>query len=617
MSFVKSFLKHFLLKPKSLFFFYVLAGMHIFLKFLLGLVLVFKDGYGFFTLVSPPQSIFLASSGVVLSYIVAKLMEIAVPERYLRRVQIGLLFIFQLFLIANFITHSYFKSFINYGLIMFNGAGVRELFSYFVGALNIFSVSFIALTVVLLFLFVKKKNNLFSSAIPSLIMLLISLVMWPVYGENFGKGIKGWLVRNPLMDLVDSTLSASGKKNTITDYDDSISEFKKPEGPVYGKYSNNFDFEKPALKKPNVLFILTESLPKDKTPMNPEFNSPMPTIKSLMQRSIVFPSFYTVFPATSRSFISYHCGMYPNSGYSTITKYRPDFDCDSITGRLKNMGYKTGFFTASMFTYDNMHKTSLIKSYGEYKDFFPLQSKAKHNSLTAQAVEEEVVVAELLDFLKKDRDKPFFATYFAFWDHSPYHLPFRDISHLSKIDQYRETLKYLDDMFDLLLKEMEKEGLLENTIVVFAADHGEGFGVHGNYNHVGHVYQDDINIPFMISLPGQKTAVENNRLGSNVDFATTLFSLMGLEPSESWQGQDLLSKDYVTRPKLFFSRSRVHTNGIIDGNYKYFYNLKTGKEHLYDLAADPGEKKNLLKEKNHTQKHTARSLINGLNIRIG
>ncbi len=595
----------FILKPKSIPFFYALASMHIFFKVFLGLTLIFKSGYTFFTLVAPPQSLLLASAGIVLSYATAKLFEL-IPQKIVKKVQIITLFIFFFFLTANFIVHSYFKTFINYGLIMFNGAGFVELLNYTLAAINIFSLSFIILSIGAIIFFIGAKNykNKKHTQIILFFLLIFFSLAWPGIGENTSHGMQGWLLRNPLMDLIDTTISEiKSNHEEIKNYK-IIKNFKVPQKPIFGHYKTDFNFKKPELNHPNVLFILTESLPFYKTPLNPHTKIKFPTIKKLMNRSIVFKSFYTVFPATSRSFITYHCGIYPNSGTETISKYKPDFDCDSILKRVKKAGYKTGFFTASMFTYDNLNKTKLLKTYDVYKDFFSMQKEAKHNGITAQAVEEEVVIKELVKFLTKTKqeNKPFFATYFAFWDHAPYRLPFRDISNLPFKKRYEITLHYLDKIFAQLFSQLEKEGLLKNTIIIFSADHGEGFGEHGNYNHVGNVYQGDIHIPLLISLPGQTESIINNRLTSNVDFAPTLFSLMNLKKSTKWEGQDVLSNNYVAKPVLFFSRSSFYTNGIIDGNYKYFYYFSSNKQYLFDIFKDPKENNNLIKEKKEMAK---------------
>ncbi|HUT77979.1 MAG TPA: sulfatase-like hydrolase/transferase, partial [Polyangia bacterium] len=168
---------------------------------------------------------------------------------------------------------------------------------------------------------------------------------------------------------------------------------------------------------------------------------------------------------------------------------------------------------------------------------------------------------------------------------------------LPVFERYLRTLDYTNTVITDLLGRLEADGLLDDTIVVVTADHGEGFAQHhrGNVNHViGHLYQQNVNIPLLIRVPGLPGPVKNPRLGSTVDLAPTLFGLLGFEAPDSWQGQDLLSPSYRPRPVLIFSRARRHGSGIVDGNLTWFRFEGTTEEHLFDIKADPHEQHDLI-----------------------
>jgi arylsulfatase A-like enzyme len=138
--------------------------------------------------------------------------------------------------------------------------------------------------------------------------------------------------------------------------------------------------------------------------------------------------------------------------------------------------------------------------------------------------------------------------------------------------------------------------VLDDTIIVFTSDHGEGFATHhaGNLNHlVGLVYEQNGHIPLLVRIPGMRAGVENPRLGDHVDLAPTLFGLLGRSAPASWQGRDLLAERFESRPVLFMSRQKRRANGLVDGRYKYFFFDDKEEEHLYDLAEDPFEQRNL------------------------
>lgn len=238
-----------------------------------------------------------------------------------------------------------------------------------------------------------------------------------------------------------------------------------------------------------------------------------------------------------------------------------------------------------------------MRNFDVYRDFLTLRSQARFNDISAPAVEEEAVADSVLRFIKADRNRPFFAVYFMFWNHAPYRLPFEDISSLTPRERYRRGNEYLDQILRGLIATARREGLLDNTILIAAADHGEGFALyHDNVNHVGHIYQEDVRIPLLIHLPGLGRHV-TDRLGSTVDFAPTVASLLDLPRPASWQGQDLLAPAFSPRPVLLYGRSAVAANGLVDGNYKYIEYLDGSKRLLCDIERDPHEQRNLATER--------------------
>jgi hypothetical protein len=590
----------------SLVFFFALALMHVALKVMLGVVLVLHDGYDRSSLVAPPASLALALGDIGLCYALARAADLLSPRRGRRALQLAVAGVFVPFLAANFAVHSYCKCFINYGVIQFNGAGPRELVDYFLKAEGslpaIYLAGCAALWLALASLGpaaarrLERRPRLPAATAAVVAAGIVVMLAWPARASS---GQLGWLLKTPAADLVSSLIQG----HSLRDDGEGAppAGWGPPATPVFGEYRNGLAFTRPALgPRPNVLMIIVESLPREFTPAGGDADSPLTVFEDIAASGVEFASFYAAFPATSRSVIGLLCGVLPNAGWATITKYRPDFDCDSVVAELERRGWRTGFFTPSIFTYDNMHRTNLMKTFDTYRDYSHLRAGARVAGVTAQAVEEEVATAELLRFVREDPSRPFFAVYFPFWSHAPYRLPFQDISSLPPFERYLRTLGYMNGVIEGLLRDLERDGLLDDTIVVVTADHGEGFGQHhrGNVNHViGHLHEQNVRVPLLVRVPGLRGPVKNPRLGSTVDFAPTLFGLLGLDAPASWQGQDLLSPAYGPRPVLIFSRARRHGSGIVDGNLKWWRFEGTDEEHLFDLAADPHEQRDLIGER--------------------
>ena len=594
LAFLRSFLRIFALSPQAQAFFFAACLVHMALKLLLGVTLALDDGYGFDSMLGPPQSLVFAGSDVVACFVFARVLDECVKPRWSRLVYSGLLLSLFPFLVGNFIVHSYFKAFVNRGLLEFNGACTHEIVDYARAGITRWSLSFALIALLVPIWFALREPRLVRARwlsrpwVPAAALAVGMSAL--LYANHMSSGQTGWIRKNPAYELL-SSYTTSQAHAIARSTPEQARSFTAPK-PLFGRYDNTLDVSIPSQRGKNVLLVLIESLPLEQTPLGGAEGG-LTVLSELAKDGVSFTNFRTVFPATSRSFLTYHCGLHPTAGDATVTKYTPSYHCDSLLKPLKQAGYRTGFFTAPMFTYDNLHKSDVVKGYDVYEDFLSLHSAAE-TALDAPAVPEEVVAERVLHFTRADRTKPFFATYFMFWNHAPYRLPTDSLRSLPPLERYRRTLSYLDAVLRNLLDQLRADGVLDDTVVVVAADHGEGFGLHHeNRNHVGHIFEDDVRIPMLVHVPGIGRH-SSARSATNVDFAPTMAALLGLPRPASWQGQDMLASSYESRPQLLFGRSSFATNGIVDGNFKYIEYAGTSERYLYDLAGDPTEQHNLL-----------------------
>jgi lipoteichoic acid synthase len=81
------------------------------------------------------------------------------------------------------------------------------------------------------------------------------------------------------------------------------------------------------------------------------------------------------------------------------------------------------------------------------------------------------------------------------------------------------------------------------------------------------------------------------RIGSNLDIAPTVLDLLGLPVPESYQGRSLL--DSQARVALFFTDYSLGWLGLRDQDWKFMYDIEGERAKLFDLRADPAERRNL------------------------
>jgi len=594
------------LSPAVIPFFYFFAFIHIAMKALLGLKLAISDGAGFMNLFTPPWVLLMTGADITLAYLFALIAKPMGPR--LRRCFIWLIaLVMSIFLLVNFTLFTYYRSFLTLGLILFNGAGGGELFSYFTAALSPYLITFlVCLAGSFLFLVGPLSRALaahrrWGSPLIAAFMLIYALLTWPAVGEIFRAEQKGFLIANPLMQLVKTTLEGWNLSAHIERRDIPEDAFTPPDAPIAGSYPVWEErLVLPHLQKPDILVIMIEALAYDYTPFGRLGIKELSFFDRLAEGSVLFTNFRTVFPASSRSFLSFLCGDYQNTGFYTITKMYPTYDCESLLDVLRANGYRTGFFQANRMFFDNFDIAAFMNGFDVRADYFLLKDHAKQRiTATTLAVEEEVVIDHLLAFFdeQKSDPRPTFALYYPFWTHAPYHLPDQDISSLPPFERYKLTQRYINREVMRLLQELEKRGRLDTTLIIVTADHGEGFGFHGNYNHQGALWEEDIKIPLLIKIPGLTGFHRNPRIGTMVDLSPTITDLIGLHRAPSWSGQNLLGDDYQPKPHLFFSRLKIFGDGILDGNLKFVrYLNESRRTYLFDLTNDPAEEHNIIAE---------------------
>lgn len=183
--------------------------------------------------------------------------------------------------------------------------------------------------------------------------------------------------------------------------------------------------------------------------------------------------------------------------------------------------------------------------------------------------------------------------------------------------QYEAALRYLDDRVRETLAIFRKHGLLENTLVVITADHGEYLDTHGLWSHHVLTYQDLIHVPLMIQTPGQTVGQRSTALAQQTDVYPTIlnFALGASTAPSTRDSRDLLEHAAAAGgerigiaecagPRIIEARVMLASRdpkirhrassqiAATDGRWKYIES-SNGLRELFDLEADAGELNNL------------------------
>jgi len=222
----------------------------------------------------------------------------------------------------------------------------------------------------------------------------------------------------------------------------------------------------------------------------------------------------------------------------------------------------------------------------------------------------EMLAARAEKFIAANRANPFFAYVPFNAVHWPFQAPNRPESQRdiktwydgTRAGEYKPMLEAMDAAVGRVLKTLDRLRLTQNTIVIFTNDNGgERLSDNGPYrHHKATLWEGGIRVPGIVRWPAKlpKGKVSKQPCMS-MDFTATIASAAGVKPAanEPFDGIDLLpiltGKEPEKERDLYWriNRPNVRVRAIRSGKWKYI--LDGSINNMYDLAADPGETRDL------------------------
>jgi arylsulfatase len=167
-----------------------------------------------------------------------------------------------------------------------------------------------------------------------------------------------------------------------------------------------------------------------------------------------------------------------------------------------------------------------------------------------------------------------------------------------------------------VLAELEKQGVLENTLVIFTTDNGYFHAEHGLADK-WYPHQESIRVPLIVRDPRMAKAKRGGTSDDftlNADLAPTILAATGIEAPERMQGRDfsplyLAAQKPAWRTEFFYEHAVVKAKDVIPASealvrkdWKYMLWPDFDYEQLFDLRADPLEEKDLARDPAHAAK---------------
>ena len=178
------------------------------------------------------------------------------------------------------------------------------------------------------------------------------------------------------------------------------------------------------------------------------------------------------------------------------------------------------------------------------------------------------------------------------------------------MDDYLACISSVDDAVGEVIESLKRQGLYENTIIVYTADQGFYLGEHGWYDK-RFMYEESLRTPLIIAGPGVKHMRDSKNIVSNVDIAETILEYAGIKAPKEMQGismKPVLEGSAETNGRTsfyyqYYQHPGTHNvyrhSGVTTGRYKLIYFEDVKEWELYDLEKDPHEMNNVYADKDY------------------
>jgi arylsulfatase A-like enzyme len=376
---------------------------------------------------------------------------------------------------------------------------------------------------------------------------------------------------------------------------------------------------------PNVIVVLVDTLRADRLGVYGNHNGLTPYLDELARRGTVFGNAYAASSWTCPSVASLFTSRYPSQHQVTNWDARISDSEVTLAERLQQARYRSVGFVANLRLTEQLGYGQGFEHWNAYMSATKLRADRLRRRLLSSP---EMAAA-------RGAQAPLFLYVHYMEPHAPYNMPPRyrkkferradpsidsaaavqkvldlnfgalsaaELDHVTSL--YDAEVAFLDDELRRLMAGLEARGLLEHSIVVVTADHGEELGEHQLIGHGTSLYNQELRVPLIVVGQGVPAGRVVREPVSLIDVAPSLLALVGQPAEPRFEGRSLVPLlQGETAPvdvvaELFLGSTfdaRRHSSAIVRGNHKLLMIAGTWRTvadaEMYDLAADPGETK--------------------------
>ena len=373
---------------------------------------------------------------------------------------------------------------------------------------------------------------------------------------------------------------------------------------------------------PSVVLVTVDTLRADRLSAYGYGRSTTPNLDRLLASGVRFSNAHAPEPLTTPALVSLLTSTWPHQHGSTRNGIASKPGLPSLGKILGRRGYRTAAFVGNWTLRDRL--SGLAEHFQTYE---VLLTRKRWLGLLKKEAEGQDLTEAALEWAARERDaaapRPIFLWVHYVEPHAPYRLQARFAprlglprsENLPRSDRYDTEVAYTDEQIGALLQGLGRLIPPDRLLVLFAADHGESLGEHGDWGHGRTLYEPALRIPMGLAWAGRVRSTVMARPATSLDLAPTVLGLLGLPRHPGWEGADW-SGELTGGPASAFApacyqahkgavqsiqdakrarRAGLLEVGHLSGSRKEIVRVRATEERaMFDLAADPAEARNLV-----------------------
>ena len=354
--------------------------------------------------------------------------------------------------------------------------------------------------------------------------------------------------------------------------------------------------------KPNVVVITIDTLRADHLGVYGDKNIQTPSIDQLARSGARFANAYTPIPITLPAHTAIFTGSYPMAtGMHDFSGNKLSPTIPTLATVLSKNGYQTAAFIGAAVLDSRFGLNQGFETYFDHFDF----NRLDETNLDQAERRGDLVMDEALGWLKQrpaHSGQPFFLWVHLYDPHYPYTPP-EPYASRYRTHPYDGEIAFADAQVGRLLSYLKEQRLDTDSVIVLAADHGEGLGEHGEKTHGFFVYNSTLHVPLLVRIPGGAPRVIEDGV-SLVDIMPTILQELKIPVPANVQGRSLLSLVLGRSGQSAGSKSQLYSETFLPLLHFHWSQLRAyqsrglkyidaPRPELYNTRSDPRELKNL------------------------